>query len=125
MCGLHACVYECLHVCGCTCTCTLVCVGPRFMLSVLLDYSALSLLTQGLSVEHRVHQLASLASQLSLVMPCLCLQSTGVTMMALAFKWFLRILLLLFTFVQPFICALSHYTSTNGEVPIVIHLVGR
>lgn len=69
--------------------------------------------------------MASLASQLSLVMPCLCLQSTGVTMMALAFKWVLGILLLLFTFVQPFICALSHYPSPNSEVPIVIHLVGN
>lgn len=26
---------------------------------------------------------------------------------------------------QPFICALSHYPSPSGEVPIVIHLVGN
>lgn len=112
-------------MCGCSCTCALAYVGPQLTLSVLLDYSAFNLLTQGLSVEHRAHQLASLASQLSLVMPCLCLQSTGVTMTVLAFKWVLGILLLLSTFVQPFICALSHYPIPSGEVPIVIYLVAN
>lgn len=30
-----------------------------------------------------------------------------------------------FHILQPFICALSHYPSPGGEVPIVIHLVGN